>query len=40
MRHRVALVRTDLSGERIAFNIRVKRISEIETALAVTVSIN
>jgi hypothetical protein len=35
MCRRVALVRTDVSEERIAFTIRVKRISYLET-LAVT----
>jgi hypothetical protein len=31
----VALTRTDVSEERVAFNIRLKRISELETALLV-----
>jgi acetolactate synthase regulatory subunit len=36
MLHRVALVRTDVSEERIAPIIRVTRISELGTTLAVT----
>jgi hypothetical protein len=36
MLHHVALVRTDVSEERIASIIRVERISELGTALAVT----
>jgi hypothetical protein len=36
MLHRVALVRTDVSGELIAFFIRVTRIGELGTTLAVT----
>jgi hypothetical protein len=33
---RVAVVRTDISEERIAFIIRVKKVSELGTTLAVT----
>jgi hypothetical protein len=36
MLYRVVLVRTDISEERIASIIRVTRISELETTLAVT----
>jgi hypothetical protein len=36
MLHRVALIRTDISEERIASVIRVTRISELGTTLAVT----
>jgi hypothetical protein len=36
MLHRVTLVRTDVSVERIAFIIRVTRIGELRTTLAVT----
>jgi bacterioferritin-associated ferredoxin len=36
MLHHVTLVRTDVSEERIASIIRVKRIGELRTALAVT----
>jgi hypothetical protein len=36
MLYRVILVTTDLSEERIAFIIRVTRISELRTTLAVT----
>jgi hypothetical protein len=36
MLHRAALVRTDVSEERIASNIRVKRIGMLGTTLAVT----
>jgi hypothetical protein len=36
MLRRVALVRTDVSEERIASFIRVTRICELETTLAVT----
>jgi hypothetical protein len=35
MLHRVALVRTDFSEERIAFIIRVTRMGELGTTLAV-----
>jgi hypothetical protein len=36
MLRRVALVRTDVSEERIAYIITVTRIGELETTLAVT----
>jgi hypothetical protein len=36
MLHRVALVRTDIPGERSAYIIRVTRIGELGTMLAVT----
>jgi hypothetical protein len=36
MYRRVAFVRTDVSEERIAFIIRMKGISELETTLAIT----
>jgi hypothetical protein len=36
MRRKVALVRTDISEERIAFIIRLKRNSKLGTTLAVT----
>jgi hypothetical protein len=38
IRHRMALVRTDVSEERLASIIRMKRIIELRTTLAVSIS--